>query len=117
VKFWDASAVVPLVLREPGSELVRGWLREDPDMVLWVLSRLELVSAIERRTRERKLTPRQRALALARVARLTRDAHEVSDVVAARSRAVPLWRGILSELLIQLSWEPRCSSRNQNLHR
>lgn len=90
MRFWDASAVVPLVVREPGSELVRGWLREDADMVLWILTRLELVSAIERRARERKLTSRQRALALGRIERLTRDAHEVSDVVAARSRAVPL---------------------------
>ena len=90
MKFWDASAVVPLIIREAGSDLVRPWLRDDPDMVLWILSRLELVSAIERRARERKLTARQRALALGRIERLSKDAHEVSDVAAVRSRAVPL---------------------------
>jgi predicted nucleic acid-binding protein len=90
VKFWDASAVVPLIIKEAGSELVRPWLRDDPDMVLWILSRLELVSAIERRARERKLTARQRTLALGRIERLSKDAHEVSDVAAVRSRAVPL---------------------------
>jgi predicted nucleic acid-binding protein len=81
---------VPLIIREAGSDLVRPWLRDDPDMVLWILSRLELVSAIERRARERKLTARQRALALARIERLSKEAHEVSDVAAVRSRAVPL---------------------------
>jgi uncharacterized protein len=90
VKFWDASAVVPLIIREAGSDLVRPWLRDDPDMVVWILSRLELVSAIERRARERKLTARQRTLALERIQRLSKDAHEVSDVAAVRSRAVPL---------------------------
>jgi predicted nucleic acid-binding protein len=58
--------------------------------VLWSLSRLEIVSAIERRSRERKLTARQRTLALGRVERLSKEGHEVSDVVAVRSRAVPL---------------------------
>jgi predicted nucleic acid-binding protein len=90
VKFWDASAIVPLIIREPGSALVRPWLRDDPDMVLWILTRLELVSAIERRAREGRLTSRQRTLALGRIERLSKDAHEVSDVAAVRSRAVPL---------------------------
>ena len=90
MKFWDASAIVPLVIREAGSDLVRPWLRDDPDIVLWTLTRVELVSAIERRAREKKLTARQRALALGRIERLSRDAHEVSDVAAVRSRAVPL---------------------------
>jgi len=90
VKFWDASALVPLVIREAGSDLVRSWLRDDPDLVLWALTRVELVSAIERRAREKKLSSRQRALALGRIERISKDAHEVSDVVAVRSRAVPL---------------------------
>lgn len=90
MKFWDASAVVPLVVKEAGSDLARRWLREDGDMVLWALTRLELVSAIERRARERQLTARQRTQALARVERISRDAHEVGDVAAVRARAVPL---------------------------
>jgi predicted nucleic acid-binding protein len=90
VKFWDASAIVPLVIREAGSDLVRPWLRDDPNIVLWALTRVELVSAIERRAREKKLTAKQRTLALGRIERISRDAHEVSDVVAVRSRAVPL---------------------------
>jgi uncharacterized protein len=90
LRFWDASAIVPLIVKEAGSELVRRWLRDDAGLILWALTRLELVSAVERRARERQLTPRQRTLALARIERLGREAHEVSDVAAVRARAVPL---------------------------
>jgi uncharacterized protein len=90
LRFWDASAVVPLIVKEAGSALARRWLRDDADMVLWSLTRLELVSAVERRARERHLSARQRTLALARIERIGRDAHEVADVVAVRARAVPL---------------------------
>lgn len=90
MRFWDASAVLPLIIKEPGSEATRRWLREDSVLVLWALTRLELVSAIERRARERRLTARQRTLALARAERLSRDAHEVVDLAAVRARAVPL---------------------------
>lgn len=90
MRFWDASAVLPSIVKEAGSNLGRGWLREDGDLVLWALSRLELVSAIERRTRERQLTARQRKQALLRIERISRGAHEVGDVAAIRARAVPL---------------------------
>lgn len=90
MRFWDASAVVPLIVKEAGSDWVRRWLRDDGEMVLWSLTRLELVSAVERRARERQLSARQRTLALARIERIGREAHEVGDVAAVRARAVPL---------------------------
>jgi hypothetical protein len=77
-------------VQEAGSELARQWLRDDPDMVLWILTRLELVSTVERRAREGVLTAKQRTQALRRIERVAKEAHEVSDVVAVRSRAVPL---------------------------
>ena len=90
MKFWDASALIPLIVREPSSALVRQWLRDDPDVVLWILTRLELVSAIERRAREGQLDAKQRTMALARAERIAKDAHEISDVSAVRSRAIPI---------------------------
>lgn len=90
MRFWDASAIVPLIVKEAGSELASRWLREDSDMVLWALTRLELASAIERRAREHRLTGRQRSAALARAERIAREAHEVGDLSAVRARALPL---------------------------
>ncbi|MBN1610226.1 MAG: type II toxin-antitoxin system VapC family toxin [Polyangiaceae bacterium] len=90
MRFWDASAVAPLLFEEAGSELVRVWLEEDADMVLWGLSRLELVSAVERRAREGVLDAAARAAALLRIDRMANDAHEVTDLSAARVRAMAL---------------------------
>ena len=90
MRFWDASALVPLVVQEKGSALVRGWLREDPGVILWGLTRLELASAIERRAREGLLKAPERNRALDRLERITADAHEVSDLAAVRVRGVAL---------------------------
>ena len=90
MRFWDASALLPLILREPGSDLARRWLRDDPDVVVWSLTRLELTSAIERRAREGTLRRSDRTKALARVERLSESAHEVLDVLAVRSRGAAI---------------------------
>ena len=35
MKFWDASAVIPLLLREPNSLAIRKLLARDPGLVAW----------------------------------------------------------------------------------
>jgi uncharacterized protein len=52
VRFWDSSALVPLVVAEPATGSAERWLREDPDVVVWTLTRVELLSALARRRRE-----------------------------------------------------------------
>lgn len=49
MRFWDTSALVPLFIVEPMSGVVRPLLNEDPDVLVWVLTPVELVSAIWRR--------------------------------------------------------------------
>ena len=90
MKFWDASALLPLLLDEAGTELVVPWLREDPELVIWGLSRVEVASAIERRAREGQLNGAQRSAVLARAERLANEAHEVLDLSAVRGRATAL---------------------------
>ena len=51
MRFWDSSAVVPLVLAEVATNRVRGWLREDPGVVVWTFTRVEVLSALARRRR------------------------------------------------------------------
>ena len=69
MRFWDTSALLPLFVAEPSSARVRSWLRRDPVVVVWALSRVELLSALARREREEPpaarslLRARQRALA------------------------------------------------------
>jgi predicted nucleic acid-binding protein len=90
LRFWDASAIIPLFIEEAGTDLVRSWLGEDGSMAVWALTRLEVVSAIERHAREGHLKASQRLAALDTCERLIKSAHELSDVLAARSRALPL---------------------------
>ena len=56
MKFWDASAIVPLLVEEPHSATVREILVEDPPMVVWWGTRTECISALMRQVREGGLT-------------------------------------------------------------
>jgi predicted nucleic acid-binding protein len=51
VRFWDSSALVPLLVVERGTSVAARWLREDPRVVVWTLARVELLSALARRRR------------------------------------------------------------------
>lgn len=51
MRFWDSSALVPLVIAEPQTPRVERWLREDPGVIVWTLARVELCSALARRRR------------------------------------------------------------------
>jgi predicted nucleic acid-binding protein len=48
VRFWDSSALVPLVFDEPTSDEMRRLAREDDEAVVWALSSVELLSALAR---------------------------------------------------------------------
>lgn len=69
MRFWDTSALLPLFVAETHSARVRAWLRRDPVVVVWSLTRVELLSALARREREEPsaaralLRARQRVLA------------------------------------------------------
>ena len=53
--FWDASAIVPLCIRESQSQSVYDLLREDPAMVVWWGTLVECRSALARLRRENLL--------------------------------------------------------------
>ncbi len=63
MRFWDTSAIVPLVVREPRSDALRRLLEQDTGIVVWWATRVECVSAISRRTREGAITPEGEASA------------------------------------------------------
>ena len=52
MRFWDTSAIIPLVIAEPGSTRAKNWFRQDSEIIVWTLTRVELLSAIARRRRE-----------------------------------------------------------------
>jgi len=48
MKFWDTSALVPLFVEEPETTSMRREASEDPDILVWMLTSVELVSSFSR---------------------------------------------------------------------
>ena len=67
MRFWDTSALVPLFVAERETAVVRRWLREDRTVVVWSLTRVELLSALARRQREDARAARRLAVARRRI--------------------------------------------------
>ena len=90
MRYWDASALVPLAIAEQQSAKVRSWLDADATIVTWGWTRVELASAVERRARLGEISRLQRRAALDRFAELAEYWDEVVDLIAVRSRALAL---------------------------
>jgi predicted nucleic acid-binding protein len=52
VKFWDSSAILPLLVREQMSQQVRTWWASDPAVFVWWGTEVECASALARLERE-----------------------------------------------------------------
>lgn len=87
MRFWDSSALIPLFVVESSTALVRRWLEEDADVVVWALTRVELLSAIARRRRERHDLATRLASARRNALAASERWLEVSAIDAVRHRA------------------------------
>ncbi len=87
MRYWDASALVPLLVSEPSTDLARTWLADDSEIVTWAWTCVEIASAIERRAREGALSRRDRRQVLERLETFADTWDEVTEVLAVRSRA------------------------------
>lgn len=56
MRYWDASALVPLFLEEAQSNAVRGIRQDDAELWTWWGSRVECHSSLNRLVRERRVT-------------------------------------------------------------
>lgn len=92
MKFWDASAVVPLLVSEQASSPLLDLLEQDQVMVVWWGTPVECVSAIARREREKALTVADASAALERLRALAVGWHEVQPVDPVRESAQRLLR-------------------------
>ena len=57
MRFWDASAIVPLLIAEASTRRLQAFAASDPDMLVWWGSGVECASALarlEREARDRK---------------------------------------------------------------
>ena len=58
MRFWDTSALVPLVVQQTRSTEAEAWVAADAGVVAWTLTQTEMLSAIRRLAREGGLTAR-----------------------------------------------------------
>jgi predicted nucleic acid-binding protein len=87
VRFWDSSAIVPLLVAEPASSLVRALAREDPVMMAWRLTGTEVLSALWRRRRANEIDERGRLAAERGLAVLERRWTSVEELAPVDRRA------------------------------
>ncbi len=92
MRFWDSSALVPLLVSEEASEAVGQAVREDTALLVWWGTRVECVSAIARRERDTALSAVSASDALRRLDAIRGAWAEVQPTELVRAVAVRLLR-------------------------
>jgi uncharacterized protein len=92
VRFWDTSAVVPLLMSQAATAAVTAEIKRDPEIVVWWATDVECVSAIARLEREIGSATADIAGALSRLDELAASWHEVQPGPAIRPIAARLLR-------------------------
>ena len=82
MRFWDSSALVPLVRAESATSKLVPILKQDPDLVVWYFSLLECLSAIYRTVSQDEAE----ALKI-QLCSLSESWTEVADFTLVRNRA------------------------------
>ena len=87
MKFWDASAIVPLLITEQTTRRLQALLAKDPAMLVWWGAEVECVSALARLEREGGVGPQALAVALKRLGQLATAWHEIDASDSVREAA------------------------------
>jgi len=88
MKFWDASALVPLLVEESATRRLTALASADPVMLVWWASEVECVSAIARLERDGALDADGAESALARLKQLAASWHELDASDTLRASAI-----------------------------
>lgn len=92
MKFWDASAIVPLLMTEASTRHLQALAVKDPAMLVWWGTEVECASAIARLERDGGLEEPAVAQAFKRLKQLAAGWHEIDPSDAVREAAVRFLR-------------------------
>ena len=92
MRFWDASAIVPLLMTEQTTRTLQALAAEQPAMLVWWATELECASAIARLERDAALDQPAATEAFDRLKRLADGWHEVDPSDGIRESAVRFLR-------------------------
>lgn len=92
MRFWDTSAVVPLLIRQSASAKADRWYAEDSAIAIWTLATVEIASALWRLRRDESLSEANVRAAELRASELAAASYVVSDVDSVKSLTARLLR-------------------------
>ncbi len=92
MRFWDSSAVIPLLALEATRARLLELLEQDPQVLIWWGTTVEIASALARREREQLLSADEVSSAMALARQLTDSWHEIVPSDAVRRTAERLLR-------------------------
>jgi hypothetical protein len=92
MRFWDSSAVVPLLVAQPATELVQPIIEEVPGAVIWWGTPVECASSMSRLRREGLLDVEEETQVLAFLEEWRETCVEVQPSERVRRNAVRLLR-------------------------
>ena len=92
MKFWDASAIVPLLVAETTTQFLQALATRDSDLLVWWGSQVECVSAVARLERGALLDVKGAALAFDRLKQLAEGWHEIEPSEIVRENALRFLR-------------------------
>lgn len=92
MRYWDTSAILPLIVDEPARGKLLELYEQDPQVVTWWTTPVEIASAVARREREGGISAEEADLALQAAKRLAAAWHEVIPSDAIRRTAERLLR-------------------------
>src|ERR1700681_2389577 len=92
MRFWDASAIISLLADEPTRGRLLELLDEDPQVLAWWGTPVEIASALARREREKLLSADELSAPFAPTRQLANSWHEIVPSDSVRRTAERLLR-------------------------
>ncbi len=92
MRFWDSSALVPLVVEDETTDELLELYRADPEVISWWGSEVECVSALARLEREGSLVGEGADEAFERLRELAASWHQVEPSELVRETSIRLLR-------------------------
>jgi predicted nucleic acid-binding protein len=92
MRFWDSSALIPLLVMQAGSARADQWLGEDPELAIWTLTVVEVASALQRMVRDGAIPEGSGREVERRAEDLVQAAHVVVAVEQVKTQARRLLR-------------------------
>mgnify|MGYP003580004665 FL=1 len=92
MRYWDSSALIPLLVEQAATEAMRAMVREDPAVASWWATSVECVSALARLHRDERLAASDLAESVGRLRAAASHWAVVTPSDAVREQAIRLVR-------------------------